>query len=195
MHAMNSASAKCSITIPTRMDRISRILEVQLLWDEAMAERAASYLQANPEQRMVILAGNAHLAHGNAIPDRLTRRIAASTRVILNGWSGAIEPGLADYLLFPVEQALPEAGKIGALLEEIPDSLVILSCREASPCANADIHNGDRISSIDQAAISSMADLRLAMWDKRPGDQVQLDIVRKRWLGGEKTLSYQLTLQ
>lgn len=173
----------------------AHFLEVQLLWDEGMAERAATYLQANPDQRMVILAGNAHLAHGSAIPDRLTRRSGASIRVILNDWSGAIEPGLADFLLFPVEQELPTTGKFGALLEQVEDSLVILSCTDDSPCANAGIHSGDRITSIDQAAISSMADLRLAMWDKQPGDQVQLDIQRKRWFGGEKTLSYQLTLQ
>ena len=145
---------------------------------------------------MVILAGNAHFAHGSAIPDRLTRRLATSTRVILNDWGGEIEPGLADFLLFPAEQKLPPTGIIGALLDQDNDGVLILSCSSPdSPCATTGMRQGDRITSIDQAPITNMADLRLAMWDKQPGDPIQIEIVRKRWLGGKKNLSYQLTLQ
>ncbi len=57
-------------------------LEAQLLWDEGMAENAAEYLQKNPSRQMVVLAGNGHVAWRSAMPDRLSRRINASTVTI-----------------------------------------------------------------------------------------------------------------
>lgn len=173
----------------------AHFLDVQLLWDESMAERAAAFLQAHPDHHLVILAGNAHLAYGSAIPDRLTRRIAASRSVILNSWDGPIEPGLADFLLFPAERALPAAGRIGALLEQVQDGVLIQSCTATSACADAGLRGGDRILSIDETPIGSIADLRIAMWDKQPGDPIRLGIKRKRWLASEKTISFDITLK
>ncbi len=57
-------------------------LEAQLLWDEGMAESAAEYLQRNPSRQMIILAGNGHVAWRSAMPDRLSKRINATTVTI-----------------------------------------------------------------------------------------------------------------
>ena len=99
-------------------------LEVQLLWDEGMAQRAADYLQAHPERHMVVLAGSGHLAYGSGIPQRLLRRLAVSSAIVLNGWQGSIEPGLADFLLFPEERTPAEGtaggGKQFSLHQESP---------------------------------------------------------------------------
>ncbi|MDT8386026.1 MAG: ChaN family lipoprotein [Thiogranum sp.] len=170
-------------------------LDVQLVWDEGMAACAAEYLQSNPEQRMVILAGNSHLAYDSPIPGRLARRTAVTMRVILNSWSGPIEPGLADFLLFPEERQAPASGKIGAMLEPSDEGVIVASCLEDSPCARAGMRSGDRIASIDQTAIDSMADLRRAMWHRKPSEQIQVEVVRGRLLGGDKTFRHQLTLQ
>ena len=51
-----------------------RFLEVQMLWDETMAQTAADYLAANPGKTLVILAGTAHVGYVDAIPRRLWRR-------------------------------------------------------------------------------------------------------------------------
>jgi hypothetical protein len=40
-----------------------------------------------------------------------------------------------------------------------------------------------------------MADLRLAMWDKSPGDRVRLEISRKRWIFPAKAMSLDVELQ
>ena len=37
--------------------------------------------------------------------------------------------------------------------------------------------------------------LRLVMWDKQPGDTINVDTVRKHLLLQDKKLSYELTLQ
>lgn len=170
-------------------------LEVQLAWDEGMAERAAGFLQANPDHHMIILAGNGHLAYGSAIPRRLLRRLETSMAIVINSWEGSIEPGLADYLLLPAEQALPPAGKIGALLEEENDALRVTTCLDDSPCIAAGIKTGDRILSINDESINSMAALHLALWDRQPGDVISIGILRQHWFSADKNLTFEITLQ
>jgi uncharacterized iron-regulated protein len=172
-----------------------QFLEVQLLWDEGMAERAAEYLTAHPETRMVILAGVGHLAYGSGIPQRLARRLPLSSAIVLNGWQGVVEPRLADFLLLPEPQSLPPAGKLGAVLEEQGNGLRIAACQPDSPCEEAGIRKGDLVISVDERAVKDIADLRLAMWDKQPGQRVTLGISRSRWFLGPRTLNFELELQ
>ncbi len=170
-------------------------LQVQLLWDEGMAQRAADYLQAHPERRMVVLAGNGHLAYGSGIPQRLLRRLPVSSAIVLNGWQGTIATRLADFLLFPEERSLPPAGRLGALLDEQGDRLTVAFCKTDSPCQAAGLKPGDRLVSIDDQVITGMSDLKLVIWDKRPGDRVTLGISRKRWIFPRKALTVDVELQ
>jgi uncharacterized iron-regulated protein len=172
-----------------------RFLEVQLLWDEGMAERAAEYLESHPEHAMVILAGSGHLAYGSGIPRRLVRRIPVRTAVVINDWEGELGPEIADFVLFPQRRDLPAAGRIGALLDEDPGGLEILTCTSGSACERAGLESGDRIVSIDDEPVTDMADLRLVMWDKRPGDRVTMEILRERRLFGSRQLTREVALQ
>jgi uncharacterized iron-regulated protein len=170
-------------------------LEAQLLWDEGMAERAASFLEVHPDHHLVVIAGNQHLAWGSTIPQRLQRRTQVTTAVILNSWHGPVEPGLADFLLLPEERPLPSAGKLGALLEDGKDQVTIATCFEDSACKAAGMKTGDRITAIDSNPINSTSDLYLVLWDKHRGDTINIDTVRKRLFFPDKILSYELTLQ
>ena len=170
-------------------------LEAQLLWDEGMAERAAAYLMEHPDHHLVVIAGNQHVAWGSAIPHRLQRRLNVPAASVLNSWDGPIEPGLADYLLMPAERPLPRAGLMGAVLEDGDNHVTISACNADSACAAAGIKAGDRITAINENRINSIVDLRLAMWDKQPGDVISIDIKRKRLLLRDKKLSYELTLK
>jgi uncharacterized iron-regulated protein len=169
-------------------------VDVQLLWDEGMADRAARYLRDHPDYMMVVLAGAGHLAYGSGIPQRLTRRLNVKSAIVLNDWSGTLEPGLADYLLLPQEQSLPPSGKFGALLDEQDGKLSVDQCLPNSPCKLAGLRHGDQILAIDGAAIADLADLRVATWDKRPGDTVTLEIRRRHWLRSPQDLSYAIVL-
>lgn len=169
-------------------------LEVQLLWDEGMAERAAGFLQAHPQHLLVVLAGAGHLAYGSAIPQRLTRRLAVDTAIIINNWQGLVEPGLADFLLLPAERSLPPAGKLGVLLDASDDGIKIESCFEDSPCSTANIKAGDLLTAIDAVPVSTRADVSLALWDKLPGDTVTVSIVRKRWPFAARNLTHEVIL-
>ena len=170
-------------------------LEAQLLWDEGMAERAADYLDEHPDQRLVVIAGNQHLAWGSAIPHRLQRRTQVAAASILNSWDGPVKPGLADFLLLPEERSLPPAGALGILLNDDKDHVAITHCARNGACAAVGLKAGDRITAIDNNAINNITDLRLALWDKQPGDSISIDIVRKRLQLFEKNLSYTLMLK
>ena len=170
-------------------------LEVQLLWDEGMAQRAANYLESHPEHTLVILAGSGHLAYGSGIPRRLVRRIPVSAAVVLNDWEGELGPEIADFVLLPQRRDLPAAGKIGAFLKEDEGKLEILSCASGSACEKAGLKAGDRIVSIDDEPLTGMADLKLVMWNKLPGDKIAMEILRKRWLSGPRLLTREVVLQ
>jgi uncharacterized iron-regulated protein len=52
-----------------------RFFQAQVLWDETMAARIAQFLKANPNHRVVVLAGKGHIIYGYGIPSRVERRI------------------------------------------------------------------------------------------------------------------------
>ncbi len=170
-------------------------IEVQLLWDEGMAERAADYLRTHPDYMMVVLAGVEHLAYGSGIPRRLTRRLDADSAIVLNDWDGELEPGLADFLLLPQEQSLPPAGKFGALLEEDEGKLLIGQCLPDSPCMLAGLRRGDLIVAINGEAVADLADLRAVTWDKRPGERISIKVRREHWFLPPQELSYEIMLR
>ena len=173
-----------------------RFLDVQLLWDEGMAKRAAEYLKENPEAVMVVLAGGGHLAYGSGIPQRLQRRHPVDSAIVLNSWdAGDLHPDLADFLLLPERQVLPAAGKMGIMIDDQNGALEILNCKDDSPCAAHGIKRGDVIAAINGEPVTDVTDLRLLMWDKKPGDTLNLKIQRKHWLSGVKEMDVDLELE
>jgi len=174
-----------------------KFLTAQLLWDEGMAQTIVDYLTAHPATHMIVLAGSGHLAYGSGIPKRVSRRMPVDSSIVLNNWEDTLDPGLADIVLLPEEQVLPKAGKLGASLDEDKDQGIVRleACLPDSPCANTGLKAGDQILSIDGEAITSMATLRVMMWDKQPGDTITLTIQRKHWFAPVEELTYQITLQ
>jgi uncharacterized iron-regulated protein len=175
-------------------DNFEHFLEAQLLWDESMAERAAAFLEVHPDHQLVVIAGNQHLAWGSAIPQRLQRRTPVTVSSILNSWNGPVKPGLADYLLMPEKQTLPPTGKLGVVLKDENGETTISVIFSKGACADAGVQAGEHITGIDNKAINSLTDLRLALWDKQPGDTINLDTVRKHLLLPDRKQSYEITL-
>jgi uncharacterized iron-regulated protein len=87
------------------MPTADRIYTVQVVWDETMASTAATWLGANPQGHLVILAGNGH-CHDSAIIGRMKRRGVAdviSLRTVIDDGQGAVAEILArpmnDYVV------------------------------------------------------------------------------------------------
>lgn len=178
-----------------RAEDFEHFYQVQLLWDEGMAERAARYLDAHLQQSMVVLAGDGHLAYGSGIPDRLSRRVPATRAIVLNGWWGPLRPELADYLLFSDGQRLRPAGMLGVLLAEADEGMEVQGFSEDSAGQAAGLSRGDRVLALNGRRVTTMADVKVLMWDRRPGERVEVRYRPRKWLmfqGEARTIDVEL---
>jgi uncharacterized iron-regulated protein len=82
-----------------------RMYSVQVLWDESMADGAATWLKEDPKRAIAILAGDGH-CHDSAIVGRLKRRgitAVVSLRPVIDDGQGSVAELLAapenDYLI------------------------------------------------------------------------------------------------
>jgi uncharacterized iron-regulated protein len=157
-------------------------VEAQLVWDEGMAESAAAYLNAHPDRRMVILSGSGHVEFGSGIPRRLARRTNVSYAIVLSADGDDIEPKMADYLLLGEERELPPAGRLGVGLEYEDGRCRIRSVTPGGAAQLSGLEAKDVIVAIDGSPVETVADVRLALWDKPPGEHVHVDVRRKRLL-------------
>jgi uncharacterized iron-regulated protein len=176
--------------------RFDNFLEVQLLWDEGMAQRAAEWMLRNPESHLVILAGVGHLMYGDGIPKRLSRRIDASQAIILNVDAATeLDRKMADYLILAEKRDLPAAGKLGVLLDTDSSPPGIDGFVENSAAREAGVEESDRLISIDGQPINSYADIRIALMDREVGDKVELEVERERMFLGTIVETLQVTLR
>ena len=83
-------------------DRFLYFCEAQMLWDTMMARHLTEYLKANPQHRVVVLAGSGH-AWKFGIPRQLLEQMDVTYRVVLPEIDGRLTrsqliPEVADYL-------------------------------------------------------------------------------------------------
>jgi uncharacterized iron-regulated protein len=172
-------------------------LEVQLLWDEGMAERAARYLREHPEKTLVVLAGAGHVEYGQGIPKRVQRRVQVPAASLLSGSVRELDPAVADFLLYPQRVDLPATGLLGVMLgKEIDaDGARVQGFAEGSGAKAAGIQEGDQIVRIGDQPVSRYADIRIALIDSRPGQRLPVEVRRKRMLGADEQLTFEVELQ
>jgi uncharacterized iron-regulated protein len=172
-------------------------LEVQLLWDEGMAERAADWLAANPGKQLIVLAGSGHVEYGRGIPSRLKRRQDVPFSIVMSGQQRGLDPAMADFLLFPKPVELPKTGLIGVMLdtESEGEGIAIEGFAQKSDAREVGVKEGDRIVKIGEIPIDSYADIRIALIDSEPGQQLPLEVLRKPLVGDAERLSFDVTLQ
>jgi uncharacterized iron-regulated protein len=180
---------------PPREGReFKHFLEVQLLWDESMAQQVSDYLKANPERQMIVLAGSGHLMYGSGIPNRVKRELGADQVIVLPYGDLPVNPGITDFLIYPAMAKLPPRGLMGVMMEPGEGGVRIEQVVPDGAAAASGLKRGDILQQIDQQQIVNSADLRLEMLGKQPGDTVSLTVLRKRWLLGEKTLEFEVEL-
>ena len=171
-----------------------RFVEVQLTWDESMAQRVAEYLKADPQRRMLVLAGKGHVAGRNGIPNRVTRRSGIRGETIATFDPASRMFNTADYLVLANDQELPPAGLMRVLLDTREQGVFVDGFTHGSPAEAAGLEKGDRITAINGMPIRHYADVKIAMIDQQPGSDIEVSLMRDRLLGGEKaeTVSFRL---
>ncbi len=87
---------------PMASKTFDRFYTAQLLWDETMAERVANFVKQQPDTRIVVLAGRAHILYGYGIPDRVLRRMGQTKftqkTVLLADEGDKQPPPAADFI-------------------------------------------------------------------------------------------------
>ena len=96
---------------PLSNDDLDGFYRAQVLWDEAMADRAAHAITVEKARQVVVLAGAGHIAAGRGVPQRIERRLQVPVLTILpltvdaahaaSELQEAVEKGEADILVVP----------------------------------------------------------------------------------------------
>ena len=149
-----------------------------------MADMAANYLRRNPEKAMIVLAGGEHILYGSGIPNRMKSRIPGldGTALLVDADDDERNRGAADYFLATAKLNLPAAGRMGVVFDSGRHGVIAKQITPGSAAAQAGIKPKDCIVSIDGQPIHTVADARLALLDKAPGQPVSVEIERGRWM-------------
>lgn len=178
-------------------DDFASFVEGVLLWDSSMADTAARYLKAHPQSRMVVLAGMVHIMYGDGIPERVNLRLGSNrSALLINGSAFGGFPGIADYLLVTdANKELPKSGKLGVSIMDGPDRLYISGFTPNSAAQTAGVDIGDHILALNGVKVTNMMELKAVMFDKQPGDRVQVSVSRDGGKESNEELQFELTLR
>jgi len=159
------------------LQNFNYFLQAQTLWDESMAETAHQFLSNNPEHKLTILAGNGHLRYKYGIPERLYRRNHEPFKVIVQDED--IDNNIADYILLTTELKGKESPKLGVIVEEKDQALVIGGVESRSPAKKSGLQKGDIIEQLGTQPITSLADLKLALFYSEYGSTLKIQVKRE----------------
>ncbi len=158
----------------------------QILWDETMAHTADDFLKDNPDHQLVVLAGVGHIERGYGIPQRLHRLNGKNYATLINSSIETLEDGIADYVLFPERLDPPQSPKLGVILKETEGGVEIVEVQSGTSAEAADLKKSDVLLAVDGLEVESVADVKIALFDHKKGDVIEVKVLRKGLLAGKK---------
>ncbi len=165
--------------------------QAQILWDETMAHSAARFLDEHPDYRMVVLAGEDHIIYGSGIPQRIHRLTGRDYVTLING---AFGKGIGAYVLFPKPLEPPFTAKLGIIGRESDGMVSIDAFSPDSAALKSGLEKGDVITAVGGSKIHSIDDIKIALFDKEPGQTISVSVIRKRFLFGTRELEFHVSL-
>jgi aminopeptidase N len=166
----------------------------QILWDETMAHSIAQFMTGNQGYQMIVLAGAQHIMFGSGIPKRVFRLNGKDYATLINGGEEDLKKDIGDFVLFPAPIEPPVTFKLGVFLREDDGRMKIDDFGPGSIALEAGLKEGDIIISIDDWKIESIDDVKIALFDKKQGEKINVKVSRKKFLFGEKVLEFYITL-
>lgn len=192
------------MTDETYRDRLKEIFEkhpagpsfgnfyqAQILWDETMAHSGAEFLRNKPDFQLVVLAGAEHIMYDSGIPQRLHRLTGKDYTTIVNG---IFDQDIGNFVTFPGDMEPPFSAKLGVMLQEKDGRVTIKEFSPESAAEKAGMKKGDAIILVDDWKVDTSDDVRIALYDKRPFDNVRVVALRNRFLLGPKELEFTVPL-
>ncbi len=163
----------------------------QILWDETMAHSAARFLKEHPDYQMIVLAGVEHIMYGSGIPSRIHRLIGRDCVTLING---AFDRNIGTYVLFPKPLKPPFTAKLGVIIRESGGMAQVSAFSPDSVALKSGLKEGDIITDLDGWKIQTVNDIKIALFDKAPGQTIKVNVVRKRFLLGDRNLEFYISL-
>ncbi len=178
----------------TALDMMSfeNFYQAQIIWDETMAQSVHRYLKENPDRRMVVIAGAGHVGYGSGIPKRAFRRNGLDYAIVL--CDSPVEKGIADFVLYPKEEKTPSSPKLGVVLQDEDGRVRIIELVEKGVAEKAGLKKDDAIISLDGEKTETSDDVRIFLLGRKEGDTVTVTVLRKRFLFGERELTFEVKL-
>ncbi len=178
---------------PGQPGNFNNFLQAQAIWDETMAASVADFLEARPDYRMAVVAGRGHIEKENAIPPRVTRRLAVSQSVLLNAESREITTDTADYVFFSPPAELPPPALMGVILKQEGDRVAIETVSPHGMAGKAGLKEGDIFLALDNQPVKTIEDIRIIMFFKKHGkDKVKVKIRRPRKIFRDQELEFEV---
>jgi len=179
---------------PRRMELFE---QVQVLWEETMAQTAADYLAGSEgrQRRLLIFSGADHVCYGFGIPRRLFRRLPLAYSIV-SAHAVDIPEGEVDELM---DVDLPELPMrpadvywavsyrsladrrvmLGVQIEPVAGGgLRVLAVAPGSPAEDAGVQVGDVIVSTGGRPVESAFDLTYELDRYQPGEIHPLALIR-----------------
>ncbi len=178
----------------SNMKNFNYFFQSQILWDETMAHSIAQFMADNPDYQMVVLAGEQHIIFSSGIPKRTFRLNEKDYATLINGIPEELDKDIGSFVLFPNPVTPPASPKLGVLLQEEEGRIKVKDLLPGSIALKAGLKKGDVLISIDDWKIESIEDVKIAIFDKKQGETINVKVLRKRFLLGEKVLEFQVTL-
>ncbi|WML89231.1 ChaN family lipoprotein [Thiothrix lacustris] len=172
--------------------QFEHFLTVQRIWDETMAYNVVNYLQKHPQHQVVVFAGVGHISDGAGIPADVIRQIPAiKLATVASASSPDAPPNSVDHTLPSPLLELPPLGRLGLLLNNQEDSLVVTALDPNSGAVKAGVREADRVVSLEGVTIRNMTELKLVLAQRTAGETVTLVVERS---GEKDLLSYAVVL-
>jgi aminopeptidase N len=146
-------------------------VQVQTLWDETMAESIVSFLQANPESKLVVLAGNWHVRH-YGIPQRVLARHPIDYINITQ--DDNLDDNLANYVLLTKEIPGQPPHRLGVGLKPLEQQVQVIKVEDDSVAQRIGIQVDDIILQFADNEIKNVVDLRYALFYAENGQSIVL---------------------
>ena len=174
---------------PMPEERVESMYQAMTVWDETMAESVVQALEAaGPGARMFVIAGSMHVQEFNGIPDRVTRRLPASSRLVVvlrtegreqrDGEVSDAELGDLVVRLAPVTAEPP--ARLGVKLGSAPrpEGFLVEEVPEGGNAFRAGILPGDVLRFIGPDPITDMTDLRYTLDRTEIGETRRVRVLR-----------------
>jgi S1-C subfamily serine protease len=81
------------------------------------------------------------------------------------------------------------------MLEPGSEGLRIASFAKDSAAQTAGLEVSDRIVSLSGEPVKDLGDVKLVLWNKRPGDRIRVGVKRGIWLFGPKEMAFEVILR